>query len=106
MGFLKRLFSGEKSDKPYVDKRGIYFYVQCDNCGSRVRVRADKEYDLNREGGGFVWHKTIIDSRCFRPMHATVRLDSAYNMTAQEVENGRFLTQAEYDALEKPTAAD
>ena len=69
MGFLKRLFGGEKENKEsgYVDKTGIYFYVQCDNCGTCVRLRADKEHDLMREDNGFTWHKTIVDSRCFRP---------------------------------------
>ncbi len=108
MGFLKRLFGGEKSDKPYVDKHGIYFYVQCANCGSRVRVRADKQHDLNQEADGFVWHKTIVDSNCFRPMRTVVHLDSNYHVVNQEIENGRFLTQDEYNALEdasvtKPT---
>ena len=100
MGFLKRLFGSEKSDKPYVDKHGIYFYVQCANCGSRVRLRADKQHELNREAGGFVWHKTIIDSKCFRPMPAVIHLDSSYRVTNQEIENGRFLTKDEYEALE------
>lgn len=102
MGFLKRLFGGDKNDKPYVDKRGIYFYAQCDRCGDRVRLRADKEYDLNREGANFVWHKTIVDNRCFRPMPAIVHLDANYKVTKQTIENGRFITQAEYEAAQQP----
>jgi hypothetical protein len=100
---LKRLFGGEKGEKPYVDERGIYFYVQCGNCGSTVRVRADKQYDLVREDGGFVWHKTIVDSKCFRRMQAVVHMDGRYQVTSQEISDGRFLTQAKYDALQKPT---
>ena len=106
MGFLKRLFGGEKSEKPYVDTRGIYFYAQCDKCGSLVRVRADKEYDLERVDGGFVWHKTIVDSKCFRRMQAVVHLDSNYHVTNQEISDGRFLTEEEYDALNKPADTD
>ncbi len=103
MGFLKRLFGSEKSEKLYVDKNGIYFYAQCNNCGSTVRVRADKQHDLNREGDTFVWHKTIVDSKCFRRMEAVVHLDGRYQVTNQEISDGRFLTQAEYDALQQPT---
>ena len=103
MGFFKRLFGGEKSEKPYVDKQGIYFFVQCDKCGSRVRLRADKEYDLQRVDDGFVWNKTVVDSKCFRRMPAVVHLDASHRVTSQEIEGGRFLTQDEYDALEKPT---
>ncbi|MEJ2750880.1 MAG: hypothetical protein P8183_23680 [Anaerolineae bacterium] len=102
MGFLKKLFGGEKGEKPYVDERGIYFYAQCDRCGSLVRVRADKQYDLQRVDDGFTWHKTIVDSKCFQRMQAVVHLDSHYQVTSQELSNGRFLTQAEYDALNQP----
>ena len=102
MGFLKRLFGGEKSEKPYVDERGIYFYAQCEKCGSLVRVRADKQYDLQQADGGYVWHKTLVDSKCFQRMQAVVNLDSSYRVTNQELSNGRFITQAEYDALSKP----
>lgn len=106
MGFLKRLLGGEKGDKPYVDERGIYFYAQCDKCGSLVRVRADKQYDLEQDDSGYVWHKTLVDSKCFQRMQAVVQLDSNYQVTSQELSNGRFITQAEYDALNKPTVND
>ena len=102
MGFLKRLFGSEKREKPYVDTRGIYFYVQCDKCGSLVRVRADKQYDLEQVDGGYVWHKTIVDSKCFQRMQAVVHLDGSYRVTNQELSNGRFLTKEEYDTLTQP----
>ena len=105
MGFLKRLFGGEKGEKPYVDERGIYFYAQCDKCNSLVRVRADKQYDLQQADGGYVWHKTLVDSKCFQRMQAVVHLDSSYQVTNQELSNGRFLTQAEYDNLNKPAVS-
>ena len=97
MGFLKRLFGGG-GEKEYVDTQGIYFYVRCDNCGASVRVRADKQHDLNREDGGFVWHKTIVDSRCFRPIHTVVHLDGNYNVANYELDGGRFISQEEYEA--------
>ena len=103
MGFLKKLFGGsdrdERADKPYVDKQGVYFYVQCDRCGAVVRLRADKEYDLINEGGGYVWHKTIVDNRCFRPMPTVVRLNAAYEMVDHEISGGRYITQEEYEAI-------
>lgn len=107
MGFLKRLFGGGDEPKKhgeYVDKDGLYFYVQCDNCGSRVRVRADKQHDLNREDGGYVWHKTIVDSRCFRPMRTVVYLDSNYNVTNYELSGGRYLTKEAYEEAEAAAA--
>jgi hypothetical protein len=95
MGFLRRLFGG-KQDEAYVDKRGIYFYMQCNNCGSQVRVRADKHHDLNRDGDGYVWHKTIVDSQCFRHIPVIVYLDRNYRVISYEIEGGEFITQDAY----------
>ncbi len=99
MGFLKKLFSTGKS-KEYVDTRGLYFYAQCDQCGSRVRVRADKQNDLNRDGEGFVWHKTIVDNRCFRQMPVVVHLDGNYRVRSQEIEGGQFISKELYEQPE------
>lgn len=101
MGFLKRLFGGENrstAGKDYVDTQGVYFYVRCDNCGTIVRVRADKQHDLNNENGGYAWHKTIVDNRCFRPMQTVVYLDGNYQMTSHEITGGQFVSEADYQA--------
>jgi hypothetical protein len=97
MGFLKRLFGGGE----YKDTKGIYFYAQCDNCDTIVRVRADKQYDLNPADGGYVWRKTIVDNRCFRRMQATVYLNRNYEVTQSELENGRFVSEADYQAQQE-----
>jgi hypothetical protein len=39
-----------------------------------------------------------MDSKCFRLMAAEITFDSAYRIQSQEVQGGRFLTQAEFDA--------
>jgi hypothetical protein len=62
-----------------------------------VRVRADKQYDLIDEGGSFVWHKTIVDNRCFRPMPTVVRFNAAYEMIDHEITGGHYITPEEYD---------
>jgi hypothetical protein len=103
MGFLKKIFgqSGNegRADRPYEDTQGIYLYVQCDNCGAPVRVRADKQYDLINEGGSFTWHKTIVDNRCFRPMPTVVRFDGSYRVIEQEIKGGHYITEEAYNAL-------
>jgi hypothetical protein len=96
MGFLKKLLGGDRPEQPYVDKDGIYLYVQCDRCGTAVRLRADKQYDLVNEEGGFVWHKTIVDNRCFRPMPTVVRFNRDYEVVAEEITGGHYITEAEY----------
>ncbi|MCZ7669120.1 MAG: hypothetical protein M5U34_18975 [Chloroflexi bacterium] len=104
MGFLKKLFGGGDEKKEYIDKQGLYFYVQCNHCGKTVRVRADKRYDLAADGGGYTWHKTIVDSNCFRPMAAVVTLDKSYNIVTADIDGGRFLTEEEFQAIAKEAA--
>lgn len=96
MGFLKNLFGGK--DKKYVDEKGIYFYVQCDNCNSIIRVRADKQNDLNNTGNGYQWHKTIVDSTCFRRMTTIVTFDGKFNITDRELSGGTYVSEADYKA--------
>jgi hypothetical protein len=99
MGFLKKLFGGgDKKSSEYVDTRGVYFYVRCDNCGTIVKLRADKEYDLQREGDGYSWHKTIVDNRCFRPIPAVITLDSNFEIVSAEIKGGEFVTEADFEA--------
>ena len=100
MGFLKKLFGGDdsKKEKEYVDKTGVYFFVQCDNCGTCVRVRADKKHDLLVDGSVYTWHKTIVDSKCFRRIPVVVTLNRNYEMTEADIQGGQFVSEEVYDA--------
>jgi hypothetical protein len=107
MGFLKKIFGGgEKKPSEYVDTRGVYFYVRCDNCGTIVKLRADKEYDLERQGDGFVWHKTIVDNRCFRSIPTVVLLDDKYNVVSAEISGGEYVTEETYNQFLQAEARD
>ena len=108
MGFLRKLFGGEKKSGEYVDTQGVYFFVRCDNCGTITRLRADKQHDLLNQGDGFVWHKTIVDNRCFRPMPTVVTLDDKHQVINSEITGGEYVSEDDYKAwLEsKSKAAD
>lgn len=99
MGFLRRLLGGDKKGSQ-VDTQGVYFFVRCNHCGARIRLRADKQYDINRSEDGYVWHKTIVDSKCFRQMPAVVHLDSNYEVISAEISGGEFITREAYEAPE------
>lgn len=101
MDLIKRLFGRGDDDKPH-DPQGIYLYVECDRCGAQVRVRADKQYDLNRTEDGFTWHKTIVDSKCFRQMPTVVHFDRSYNVVASEIEGGHYISKETYEAPAEP----
>lgn len=107
MGFLKKLFGGQdKKPSEYVDTRGVYFYVQCDNCGTIVKLRADKEYDLERTGSGYEWHKTVVDSRCFRRIPTTVILNADFEVVDAEISGGKYVSEEDYLRALQPPAAD
>jgi hypothetical protein len=98
MGFLKRLFGGGGAkEQTYEDKDGIYLYVRAHKCNAVVKVRADKKHDLNDADGGYVWYKTIVDSKCFSRMEAVVHFDRNYNITQSEITNGEFITAVAYE---------
>ena len=101
MGFLKKLFGGgSEGGSSDAGQDGFFVYVQCDHCQKKVRLRIIKGHDLNFAGDGFVWHKTIVDSRCFQQIPAVVHFDRNLNMTNAEISGGHFITKEEYDQPE------
>lgn len=96
MSFLDKIF--RKKPVPS-DPDGLYFYVQCNHCGEKLRLRADKRHDLMRdfETGKLIWKKEIMDGRCFRIMYAEVEFDQNYRVKSQTIEGqGHFITPEEF----------
>ena len=89
---LRGLVGGEGRPR---DPDGIYFYVRCGRCGQKLKVRADRRFDLVRDldEGGYVLHKEMMDGTCFSLMYATVRFDDDKRIISQEVEGGEFISE-------------
>ncbi len=96
MGIFRKLFG--KKPKEEGDTRGIYLHVACDNCQTVLRIRADKQYDINREENGFSWRKTIVCDKCFRQMKTEVLFDSRYNITHHEIDKGRYVDASQFES--------
>jgi hypothetical protein len=102
MGLLKRIGSvfggGEGEARPPADD-GLYFYVQCNRCGEKLRIRVDRRNELQRDfdTGGFFVRKEMMDGRCFQLMYAEITFDGRYNVVHQDVTGGRFITPEEYE---------
>lgn len=92
---LRRLVGGEGRPR---DPDGIYFYVRCGRCGQKLKVRADRRFDLvqDLDEGGYVLHKEMMDGTCFSLMYATVRFDDDKRIILQEVEGGEFISEEEF----------
>ena len=97
MGFLKwlgSLFSGGSRDK-----RGLYYYVRCDNCGEIIQVRLDRYNDLSLDfdTGGYFARKIVVGTRCYNRMEATFSFDGERNLKEKTVKGGTFVTREEYE---------
>jgi hypothetical protein len=99
MGFIKKLFGGSESRKSSaVSGQGLFLFVQCDRCGDKVRLFIHREHELNRTEGGYIWHKTIIDSKCFQPITTVVNFDNSYNISQSEIDGGHYISQEEFES--------
>jgi hypothetical protein len=101
---LKQVFGGGPSRGR---DEGIYFYVRCDRCGDRVRVRLNpsselqQEFDESGEGvRAYSVRKMVVDQRCFRPIEVRFQFDAARRERSREIEGGTFLSREEYEAPE------
>ncbi len=104
MSFLDKLFN--RKPKPYVDERGLYYYVDCHKCHKVMRVRIDKSYDLNREENGFSWRKTLVCDKCFNKMETEMRFDTKFNLQSQEISGGKYVDKPREPEPLADTSAD
>ena len=104
MDWINRLFSkGTSTKHPGNDPNALWVYVQCNRCGTSLAVRIDRRNELSPdyEGGGMILRKEMMDSVCFQLMHAEMQFDGQGNVSAQNVDNGKFLTREEYENLRR-----
>ncbi len=88
----------------------FWLYVQCSQCGEKIRVRVNREHDLSAEfeGGDFpssyYVHKEVIGNGCFRRIKVDLHFDGRRVLTEQKIEGGAFITQEDFDAPDPPHA--
>ncbi len=112
MGFLSKLFSNlgsrSKGEPGYATPdgpHGLRIYVQCDKCGEKVPVRLRTSSEVQkREGpdadqgsGQYFVQKTIVGSKCYQRIEATVEFDARYNVVESTVKGGKLITLKEFN---------
>lgn len=98
MGFLKRLFGGFGGNSQPKDT-GIYLYFRSQRAADAVtKIRIEPSYDLNRDGEGLSWHKTIVDSRYFSRINAVIRFDNNHRILSADLDKGELITEEEFEA--------
>lgn len=85
---------------PGGDPNALWLYVRCTRCGTPLAVRVDlrNEPSIDYERGGYVLRKEMMDSKCFTLMRAQVRFDDKRNVLERTLEQGTFITRAEFEA--------
>lgn len=98
MSFIKKLFGGSNDKKSSGSGEGLFLYVQCDRCQDKVRLFIHRQHELNRSDEGYVWHKTIIDNKCYQPITTVVHFDNHYNVAHSEIDGGHYISKEEFDS--------
>ncbi len=84
--------------------QALWIYVECENCGEHIKVMLRKTSEIQRrdgverEGGPgeFYVRKTIIGSKCYKPIEAEIEFDRRYRVIQSRVKNGKLIPKAEY----------
>ena len=100
---LKAAFGGGKAGSSIdSDGRAVYFYVRCNACGEKIRVRVDtfndllQEFDERERVSGYTVQKDVMGNKCFKMMHLQAEFDGGKRLTASSVDNGTLITKAEF----------
>lgn len=100
MDFLKKLFGGGASNRD----DALYLYVQPKMCKEIVKVRVDmrNHLSLNDEGNGYYVRKIVSGTRCPFQSEIEIFFNRERRITDQNITDGEFVTQADYEALYPP----
>ena len=97
MDFLRKLFGGGGQRQ---DSSAYYIYVRPKMCKEIVRVRVNLTNDpsINDDESGYILRKTASATRCPFQSEITLHLNKSRDVVDREINNGEFVTQADYDA--------
>ncbi len=106
MGLLDKLSGlfggGRQPGAAEGDPDGVHVYVQCEQCGAKVHLRLSKQYEIapDYQKGGYVVHKTVVDTKCYKQIPAVFRFDDRYTMSSHEMPGAHLITREQYEAPE------
>jgi hypothetical protein len=96
------LGGGKAGSRIDSDGRAVYFYVRCNACGEKIRVRVDtfndllQEFDDRERVSGYTVTKDVMGNACFKMMHLHAEFDGGKRLIASSVENGTLITKADF----------
>lgn len=107
MGFFRRLFGGGDATPKNTDPQGIYVYVRTKRAADAVvKLRLDKQYDLQSADYGYFCKKMIVDPKYFSRVEGMFYFDRSHNLTGAELDGGEVISAEAYDAIMNPPAEE
>ena len=86
---------------PSSDSKVVKLYVQDKKCGNKMRVVLRKGYDIQRiykddVVGKYQISKVLVCDKCYNNVVIDVKFDKNYNILDRNIENGKFITEEEF----------
>lgn len=105
MNILKKFSKILSSPVPKTE-RALYLYVQCDQCGEKLRARVDIWNELTPEYNGssdnassYFCRKVLIGEKlCYQPIELKLKFDKNHKLVQQEIYGGKYIDEAEFNA--------
>lgn len=96
MNFLKALFGGGGSSQP----PGLFVYVKPKACDEIIKVRIDirNEVSVDDSGDGYFVRKVASGTRCPFQAELWIYFNKNRDVVDRQIENGEFVTEADYIA--------
>ena len=95
---LKDIFTGFFEKK---DKNIIRIYLQDNKCGEKIEVLLRKSYDIQRvyedDSAYYKITKVVVCTKCYNKIKINITFDKNYKVITNYIENGKFITQDEYN---------
>ena len=103
MSIFKKLSKAFSAQSAKTD-RTLYFYVQCDKCGEKLRARVDMWNELSPEFDGkseiaISYHsrKVLIgEKRCYQPIELNLKFDKDHKLVEKQINGGKYIEDAEF----------
>ncbi len=84
------------------DSKIVNLYIEDKKCGNKMRIVLRKGYDIQKNyddnvEGEFQIHKVIVCDKCYNNVTIDVQFDRNYNIINKKIDNGKFLTEEDYN---------
>jgi hypothetical protein len=95
---LKSVFTGGGFNQSKL----IDIYIEDNKCGNQMKLLFRKNYDIQKVytddcGTAYEIRKVVVCDKCYNKIDLHLEFDKRYKIIRQEIENGKIISEAEYE---------